>query len=105
MSHNASDDLDGTNAIDISPARFPTEADAYKAAFTDYANYDFRIRDINSVLYNAGVAIPDVITDILGHARPQASAYDVGAFEYGGTWPKFQFQGGQFQLKGKFEFR
>jgi hypothetical protein len=104
LDHNASDDLDGTNAVDISPC--PVESDCWKGMFVDYENGDFRIKNTHSVLYDAGVAISDVTDDILGIARPQGDAYDIGAFEYTGTRPKYRFSpGGTFKFRGKFRFR
>jgi hypothetical protein len=104
LDHNASDDLDGTNAVDISPC--PVESDCWKGMFVDYENGDFRIRDTHSVLYDTGVAISDVTDDILGIARPQGDAYDIGAFEYTGTRSKYRFSpGGTFKFRGKFRFR
>ena len=53
-------------------------------AFTDYANGDFSIKDTNSPLYNAGtdLSASGVTTDIIGTARPQASIFDIGAYEW-----------------------
>lgn len=77
----ASDDGDGTNPVDISPGG--TESTDWAAAFMDYANGDFRIKDTNSVLYNAGTDLSGsgITDDLIGTARPQASTYDIGAFE------------------------
>jgi len=80
----ASDDVDGTNPVDISPAN-GTEADKWALAFTDYANGDFRIKDVDSVLYQAGLDhstdanVPTI--DIAGNARVDGSE-SIGAFEY-----------------------
>lgn len=74
----ASDDNDGTNAVDISPGA--TEADDWNAAFTDYANGDFSVKDTSSPLYDAGTDLSDYFTtDIAGTTR---STWDIGAFEY-----------------------
>ena len=101
LDHNASDDATGTNAVDLSPARFATEAAAWKAAFVDYENYDFRVRDISSVLYDAGASISLVTDDIIGNTRPKGDHYDIGAFEYAGQRPKFRLSpGSTFKLKG-----
>ena len=48
--------------------------------FTDYAGEDYTLSN-TSVARNAGFTIPSVSTDILGVARPQSTAYDIGAFE------------------------
>ena len=76
----ASDDVTGTNAVDISSGA--TESTEWAKAFTDYANGDFSVKDVDSVLYNAGTTIAAVTTDIIGTARPQSTAYDIGAFEF-----------------------
>jgi hypothetical protein len=76
----ASDDLDGTNPVDISPGA--TEADDWAACFTDYANGDFSLKS-TSVCIGAGVDDPGsglYSDDILGNAR--TSPWDIGAFEY-----------------------
>jgi len=80
----ASDDGDGTNSVDISPGG--TEATDWAAAFTDYGNGDFSIKDADSVLYLAGLDpdsdanIPS--TDIAGNSRPTgANGVSIGAFE------------------------
>ncbi len=78
----ASDDGDGTNAVNISPGA--TEADDWNAAFTDYAAGDFSVKDEFSVLYNAGTPDPGTgaySDDIIGTARPQGASWDIGAFE------------------------
>jgi len=75
----ASDDGDGTNAVDISPGA--TEADDWNDAFTDYANGDFSVKNSSSVLYDAASATYAPADDIIGTERPQGSADDIGAFE------------------------
>lgn len=82
----ASDDGDGTNAVDISPAN-GSEADKWNLAFTDYSNSDFSVKDASSVLYNAGTDLSGsgVSDDIIGTARPQVTTYDIGAFELVGA--------------------
>ena len=77
----ASDDGNGTNAVDISPQ--PVEATEWNKAFTNYAAGDYSVKDADSVLYNAGLA--DLFAeddDIIGTARPQGASWDIGAFEY-----------------------
>ncbi len=79
--HNASDDGDGTNAVDISPGA--NESDDWNDAFVDYANGDFHIKNTNSVLYNAGTNDPGsglFSDDIDGDTRD--SSWDIGADEY-----------------------
>lgn len=82
----ASDDGDGTNAVDISPGG--VEADDWDDAFVDYANGDFHVKDTGSVLYDAGVDLSGTFTDdIDGDTRSQ---WDIGADEYvaiGGVAP------------------
>ena len=76
----ASDDGDGTNAVDISPGA--TEADDWAACFTDYANGDFSLKS-DSVCVGAGTDDPGsglYSDDILGNTR--TSTWDIGAFEY-----------------------
>lgn len=78
--HCASDDGDGTNAVDISPGAI--EADDWAACFTDYANGDFSLKS-GSVCIGAGVDDPGsglYSDDILGNTR--TSTWDIGAFEY-----------------------
>lgn len=77
----ASDDGDGTNAIDISPGG--VEADDWNDAMTDYANGDVSIKDTDSVLYNAGTDDPGnglYDDDIGGDIRE--SPWCIGADEY-----------------------
>jgi len=52
--------------------------------FVDVANGNFALRS-SSPAINAGQALAEVTTDINGVSRPQGGAYDIGAFEYGGT--------------------
>jgi len=104
LDHNASDDLDGTNPIDISSC--PVESECWKGVFTDYENYDFSIKDFSSPLFDAGVTITIVSKDILGTPRPYNDAYDIGAFEYTGRKAKYRFSpGGHFKFQGHFKFR
>ena len=49
--------------------------------FVDAANGDFHLKK-GSPAINAGVALSDVTTDILGVSRIQGSAPDIGAYEY-----------------------
>ena len=77
--YNATDDGGGTNGVDISPGG--TEADDWNAAFTDYSNGDFTVKDTSSVLYNTGSATYAPATDIIGTSRPQSTDDDIGAFE------------------------
>lgn len=86
IDHCASDDGDGTNAVNISPGA--TEATDWAAAFTDYTNGDFSIKDTSSVLYDAGTDDPGsglYSEDIVGTAR--SSPWDIGAFEYASGSP------------------
>lgn len=48
--------------------------------FIDYATGNFRFTAASPCL-NAGTTLADVPTDWLGTARPQSTAYDIGAFE------------------------
>jgi len=77
----ASDDGDGDHAVNISPGA--TEATDWAAAFTDYANGDFSVKDTDSALYGAGIVQTGVTTDIIGTSRGKVgNACDIGAFEY-----------------------
>jgi len=79
--HNASDDLDGENAVDISPGQ--NEASDWADAFVDYINEDFHIKDTNSILYDAGLSDPGLglfSDDIDGDTR--SDTWDIGADEY-----------------------
>jgi hypothetical protein len=104
LDYNASDDGDGTNAIDISPCA--VESECWKSAFLDYENYDFRVRAANSVLHDTGTTITIVEDDIIGTVRPTDANYDIGAFEYTGIKPKFRFTPGtNATFRGYFEFK
>lgn len=78
IDYNASDDGDGTNAVD-----WTAEATDWAANFNDYANGDFT--PLNVDLPGAGIgpgsdaAVPT--TDIIGNARSGATC-TIGAFEY-----------------------
>lgn len=78
----ASDDGDGTNAVDISPGG--TEATDWAAAFTDYTNHDYTLKDDASVLFEAGTDLSGdanyaVTTDAFGTAR--TAPFDIGIEE------------------------
>jgi len=81
IDYNASDDLDGTNAVDISPGA--TEADDWDDCFVDYLNGDLRPKGA-SVLVAAGIGsgtdanVPT--TDIIGASRSSTTP-TIGAFE------------------------
>jgi hypothetical protein len=78
ISYCASDDGDGSNAVNISPGA--TEADDWANAFVDYANGDFHVKNTSSVLYNAATDLSGTFTDdIDGDTRSQ---WDIGADEY-----------------------
>jgi uncharacterized protein (DUF697 family) len=81
----ASDDGDGTNAID-----WTSEATDWNANFTDYSTGDFTIKDTNADIYHSGedqTADSEVPTDdIIGTARPTGSnPVSIGAFEWAST--------------------
>ena len=101
FSFNASDDATGDNAINLG-----SSTAIWDATFVDWQNYDFRIRDIASVLYDAGTTITLVTDDIAGNPRPYDDAFDIGAFEYSGATPKYRFSpGGTFKMKGTIKFK
>ena len=75
----ASDDGDGTNHVHLNE----NASGEWTAAFTSYSTGDFSVKDADSLLYDVGT--PDLFTeddDIIGTARPQGAAWDIGAFEY-----------------------
>jgi len=80
MTYCASDDdHTGDSATNITITQ---SADDWAALVTDAAGGDFSVTDADSQLYDAGT--PDLFTeddDIIGTARPQGSAWDIGAFE------------------------
>lgn len=76
ISYCASDDGDGTNAQ--SGATWTNE-------FEDHANGDFRVKSGSTKLKDLGATDPGsglFSDDIVGTARPQGSAWDIGAHEY-----------------------
>ena len=109
LNYNASDDLDGDNVIDISPRA--VESDGWHAAFVDYLNNDFRVRDIASVLYDSGVdpesgsgMTISIVDDIAGNPRPYHDGYDVGAFEFSSAKPEYRING-NVKFKGNIMFK
>ena len=72
----ASDDGDGTNAVDLSPGA--SEPDGWNDAFVDYANGDFAVEDSGSALADAGTT-GGPAADILGASFGTA---DIGAFAF-----------------------
>lgn len=80
IDHCASDDLDGTNAVNISPGG--TEATDWAACFVDYTSYNFSLKPA-SVLINTGIDLSASMSkiDITNMPRPQGSVWDIGAFE------------------------
>lgn len=76
VTYCASDDADGTNAIDLNE----NASGEWAACFTDYSNGDFSVKDTDSHLYDAGTDLSAYFTtDIIGTTR---STWDIGAFEY-----------------------
>jgi hypothetical protein len=51
------------------------------AIFRAPQNGDFRLQEGSSAI-NAGTNLPEVISDCAGTARPQGTAWDIGAYEY-----------------------
>src|SRR5262249_41448652 len=49
--------------------------------FLDVSKLDLRLQPSSSAI-DAGVAVSEVSTDIVGVKRPSSSAYDIGAYEY-----------------------
>lgn len=86
----ATDDGDGTNAVDISPA---AEEDGWNAAVTDYSNGDFTVKNDASVLDDAGDDNPGAglySDDIAGTARE--GTWDIGAYELAAAAPPSEGQ-------------
>jgi parallel beta-helix repeat protein len=52
--------------------------------FVNAGSGDFHLTS-NSPAKDAGVSLPEVPCDFDGNKRPAGSAYDIGAYEYGGT--------------------
>ncbi len=52
--------------------------------FVNATSTDFSLQN-NSPAINGGITLSEVPNDILGVVRPVGSAYDVGAYEFGGT--------------------
>lgn len=75
-SHNASAD---NSAIALYPTGSINNV-AGTAAFTSPAMLNFTLA-AGSPLIDAGIMVSGVVTDIIGRARPQGSACDIGAFE------------------------
>ncbi len=79
----ATDDGDGSNPVDISPGG--TEADDWNDAFTDYTSGNFTVKNIDSVLYQAGLdqssdsEVPS--EDIAGNSRTDGLE-SIGAWEF-----------------------
>jgi hypothetical protein len=74
----ASDDGDGTNAID-----WDSEATDWAANFTDYSNGDFSVKDTSADIYQAGTDLSSsdgIWRDIAGNERSATPC--IGAFEY-----------------------
>lgn len=83
VDHCASDDEDGTNAVNISPGA--TEATDWAACFTDYANGDFSLKNYTGTGKVIGMGTDNpgsglYSDDIIGTTR--SSVWDIGAFEY-----------------------
>jgi hypothetical protein len=53
-------------------------------SFVNAGSGDFHITQ-NSPAKDAGMTLPEVPCDFDGNSRPAGSAYDIGAYEYGGT--------------------
>ena len=73
----ASDDGDGTNAVDVTAQ----DDDDWAALVEDAAGGDFSPTDASSLLYDAGSASYAPATDIMDTSRPQGSADDISAIE------------------------
>ncbi|OHA18912.1 MAG: hypothetical protein A2836_00800 [Candidatus Taylorbacteria bacterium RIFCSPHIGHO2_01_FULL_45_63] len=54
------------------------------AGFTNIGQLDFSLTS-GSILRDAGRTLTSFSNDILGNGRPQGSAWDIGAYEYGGS--------------------
>lgn len=67
ISYCASDDAVGASHVHLNS----NAGGEWTAAFTDYANYDFHVKDTSSLLYNAGTDLSAVMdsVDIIGTSR------------------------------------
>ena len=101
LDYNASDDGDGTHAVDISPNA--NEAADWRAAFADYENGDLTPRNQASVIFDAGTTISLVNDDILGNSRPLFVRYDLGAIELTDIESKYRLKG-SYKIKGSVKF-
>jgi parallel beta-helix repeat protein len=54
--------------------------DAYDPKFFNLSALDFRLQS-GSPAIDAGIAVPEVLTDFAGTPRPTGRAYDIGAYE------------------------
>lgn len=91
ITYCASDDADGTNAVDLNE----NAGGEWTASFTDYTTGDFTVKDASSPIYNAGEDLTSEFTDLSGETNPLGTdiigttrtTWDIGAFELisGGT--------------------
>ncbi len=81
LDNNASDDVTGSNAVNISPGG--TEADDWDDIFVDYANGDFHLQGLDTTLKDAGddLSAQGFSDDVDGDTRPYNSVWDIGADE------------------------
>jgi hypothetical protein len=81
---SASRGLEVRNLLVLGPlppeAAHPSNRSADAHAFVDAAGHDYRLAP-GAAAIEAGVTLPDVLTDRLGTPRPQGRGYDVGAYE------------------------
>ncbi|HOZ56338.1 MAG TPA: hypothetical protein PLH29_03880, partial [bacterium] len=99
--HNASDDSIGADShwINIS-SDITNETKGWNIAFTDYINYDFTVRNMFSPLYDSGVTLSTITSDIISTRRPTYDAYDVGAYEFTNPRPAYRGEG-KLQVEGR----
>ena len=105
LDYNASDDGDGTHAID-----WDDTSTTWNANFVDYANTDVHIKNVNSSLFNAGMIDPGsglYSNDFEGDTRLRyvswaTNAWDIGADEYSGADLRIR---GDIKIRGDVKFK
>ena len=77
VDHNCSSDTSATGTGSLTEK---TAANNFTSVTA--GSEDFSVKDTDADIYNAGTTISGVTTDAAGTSRPQATTYDIGAFEF-----------------------